>query len=214
MTRVVCNEFCRRLTKLADDCRSGKDIRHCRLARMDECIQSYEENSSANDDFSDVSLMFYFFWTRRRDISKDEYNRGLTGYDGVLNEMISEIPAMGTDRLTRKLSVDVNKLIPRYVKDKEIGTQMIAVAERMAVEYGVILRAPEFAFEYLERPTSLNNGSHQGQIMERQGSARNDDTAFFEREPTPPPSYNEAMGLPLLGGESGYEDCDNSQLAF
>ncbi|KAK7710287.1 hypothetical protein SLS64_005872 [Diaporthe eres] len=182
------------------------------LAWMDECIQSYEDQSSANDDFSDMSLMFYYFWTHRRDITKDEYNKGLTGYGGVLDEIISEIPTMGTDRLTRKLSVDVNKLIPRYVKDKESRTQMIAMAKRMAVEYGVILRAPEFAFEYLERPTIANGENPRGQIMERQGSARNDGTAFFERETTPPPSYNEAMGLLLLGGESGYEDCDNSHL--
>lgn len=161
---------------------------------MDECIKSYEDQSSANDDFSDVSLMLYYFWTHRRDITKDEYNKGLTGYDGVLNEMIYEIPTMGTDRLTRKLSVDVSKLIPRYVKDKESRTEMYSVAKRTAAEHSVVLRAPEFAFEYLRRPTTLNSGSPQRQIMRRQGSVlRNNDTTF-EHEPTPPPSYEEAIG--------------------
>lgn len=200
MTRVVCHEFCRNLTKLADDCRIGKDIGHCRLTWMDECIQSYEDNSSVDDDFSDVSLMFYFFWTRRRDISKDEYNRGLTGYEGVLDEMTFELPTVGTDRLTRKLSVDVNKLIPRYVKDKEIRTEMIAVAKRTAVNYGVVLRAPEFAFEYLSRPSDHRDGSSQRHIITTQNSITRSNETAFEREPTPPPSYEEAMGLHLLGG--------------
>ncbi|KAG6354574.1 hypothetical protein INS49_004592 [Diaporthe citri] len=195
MTRVVCHEFCRRLTKLADDCRGGKDIWHCRLAWMDEFIQSYEDKSSAYDDFSDVSLMFYLFWTHRGDIDKDKYNKGLTGYDGVLDEMISEIPTMGTDRLTRKLSVDVNKLIPRYVKDKESRAEMIAVAKRIAVEYGVVLRAPDFAFEYLERPTGHDNGSLLREITTGHGLVRAHDTASIERDVTPPPSYTEAMSL-------------------
>lgn len=206
MTRVVCHEFCNSLTKMADDCRSGKDIWHCRLAWMDEFIQSYEDDSSANDDFSDVSLIFYLFWTRRREISKDAYKRGLTGYEGVLGEMISEVPTVGTDRLTRKLSVDVNKLIPRYVQDKESRTEMYAIVKRTAAEHGVVLRAQELAFENLSRPTSRSNGSPQRQIMRRQGSARDDDMAPFDREPTPPPSYNEAVGLPPLGQECGYDE--------
>lgn len=162
---------------------------------MDECIQSYEDKCSACDDFSDVSLMFYFFWTHRRDITKDEYNKGLTGYDGVLNEMRSEIPTMGTDRLTRKLSVDANKLIPRYVKDKEHRTEMIAMAKRMAAEYGVVLRAPEFAFEYLERPTGHDNGSPLREATTVHGVVGGHHTASFERDVTPPPTYTEAMGL-------------------
>lgn len=195
MTRVVCHEFCRRLTKMADDCRSGKDIWHYRVAWMDECIQSYEDKSSANDDFSDVSLLLYFFWTRRHSISKDDYNRGLTGYDGVLDEMISEIPNMGTDRLTRKLSVDAGKLIPRYVQDEESRTEMIAIAKRMAVEHGVILRAPELAFETLERPSDHYTGSPPRESMANQESVETQNTTSPERVETPPPSYSEATGL-------------------
>lgn len=214
MTRVVCHEFCKSLTKLAGDCWSGKEIWYCRLAWMDEFIQSYEDKSSANDDFSDVSLMFYFFWTRRREISKDAYNMGLTGYSGVLDEMISEISTVGTDRLTRKLSVDVNKLIPRYVQDEESRTEMYAVIERTAAEHGVVLRAQELAFENLSRPTNQSNGGPRGKRVRRRIPARDDDTAPFERDPTPPPSYNEAMGLPPLGIERGYEESAYFHLAI
>lgn len=167
---------------------------------MDEFIQSYEDKSSAYDDFSDVSLMFYFFWTRRRNISKVDYNKGLTGYEGVLAEMIAEIPAIGTDRLTRKLSVDATKLIPRYVKDIEIRTAMVAVAKRLAMEHGVVLKAPEFAFEHLTRESVDNGGSTRRHLITTQSSdsARGYDTAV-EREPTPPPSYEEAIGQDMLG---------------
>lgn len=195
MTRVVCHEFCRKLTKLADDCRRGKDIWYCRLAWMDEFIQSYEDNSSANDDFSDVSLMFYFFWTRRHNITKHEYIRGLTGYNGILDEMISEVPTVGTDRLTRKLSVDVNKLIPRYIQDEEIRTEMLAMAKRTAAEYRVFWRAPVLAPEFLRSPSSHFTGSPLPETITNQGLTVRHETASIERVVTPPPSYSEAMGL-------------------
>lgn len=195
MTRVVCHDFCRRLTKLAEDCRNGKDIWHCRLAWMDEFIQSYEDKSSAHNDFSDVSLMFYFFWTRRHHISKSDYNRGLTGYEGVLAEMVAEIPAMGTDRLTRKLSVDVHKLIPRYVKDAQSRTAMTAVAKRLAMKHEVVLGAPESTFEFLRRPSSHFSGIPLQETNTNQGLTVRHETAPTERVVTPPPSYSEAMGL-------------------
>lgn len=167
---------------------------------MDEFIQSYEDKSSAHDDFSDVSLMFYFFWTRRHNISKSDYNRGLTGYEGVLAEMVAEVPVMGTDRLTRKLSVDVHKLIPRYVKDEESRTAMIAVAKRLATKHGVVWEAPESAFEHLTRESVHNVGrTRRNHITApRSNSARSYDTAI-EREPTPPPSYEEAIGRDVHG---------------
>ncbi|KKY31854.1 hypothetical protein UCDDA912_g08143 [Diaporthe ampelina] len=197
MTRVVCHEFCKSLTKLVDDCRTGKEIWYCRLALMDEFIQSYEDKSSANGDFSDVSLMFYLFWNRRRNISREEYSRGLTGYKGVLYEMISEVPTMGTDRLTRKLSVDVNKLIPRYVEDKETRAEMIAVAKRTALEYGVVIRAPEFAFENLRRLSDYNSESLLQEASTGYDLEVNYDTTSPERDVAPPPSYEEAMSICL-----------------
>lgn len=208
MTRVVCHECCKSLTKMVDDCRSGKEIFYRRLAWMDEFIHSYEDRSGAHDDFSDVSLMFYFFWTRRRNISKDEYNRGMTGYKGVLFEMMSEVAVMGTDRLTRKLSVDLCNLIPRYIKDMETRAEVVAVAKRTAVEYGVVLRAPRFAFENLRRPSDYNRESPPREevpseeviteeVITEQDSERSYDTPSWEREVSPPPSYAEAVGQPL-----------------
>ncbi|KAL1857439.1 hypothetical protein Daus18300_010412 [Diaporthe australafricana] len=191
--RVFCEHFCHNLTKMADDCRDGKDIGHTRMALMDECIQGYKDDSSANDDFSDVSLMLYYFNTRRRNISNDDFNNGRTGYTGVLDEMISEIPVIGTDRLTRKLSVDVNKLIPQYVRAEESRTKMIALAERTAVEYGILIQAPVFAFERLMMPSIHDSGSLRLLSRISDSSIRGRNMTRSEREPSPPPSYEEAM---------------------
>lgn len=196
MTRVVCHGFCKRLIAFVNDCRDGREIQYPRLAWMDELIQSYWDESSADNDFSDVGLMLYFFWTRRRDITKEQYNRGLTGYNGVLGEMVSEITIVGTDRLTRKLSVDVNKLIPRYIKDEWARAMMISIAQRMARDYGLSLRAPEYAFQSLTRPSTPTAGSSGRGVISGQRSIRNNRTVTFERNPTPPPSYSEATGLP------------------
>lgn len=196
MTRVVCHGFCKRLIAFVNDCRDRREIQYRRLAWMDELIQSYADASSADDDFSDVGLMFYLFWTRRRDITKEQYNRGLTGYNGVLDEMVSEIPVVGTDRLTRKLSVDVNKLIPRYIKDKNSRAAMIATAQNLATTYGLNLRAPEYAFAGLTRPSTPTARTVGWGVISGQRSIRNNRTVTFERNQTPPPSYSEATGLP------------------
>jgi hypothetical protein len=197
MTRVVSHGFCKRLIKLANDIRNGREIQYIRLSFMGKLMKSYGDESSANDDFSDIGLMFYFFWTRRRNISREQYLRGLTGYTGVLQEIISEIPAMGTDRLARKLSVDVNKLIPRYVKDQSTRATMIAGAQRLAEIYGLDLRAPEYAFASLTWPSTPRTGTPARPVTSGQGATGNNSTASLERAATPPPSYSEAMGLSL-----------------
>ncbi|KAG7284718.1 hypothetical protein NEMBOFW57_009327 [Staphylotrichum longicolle] len=59
--------------------------------------------------------MFYYFHTRRKPISDLARKEGHTEYTGILQEMIAEVPTRGTDRLQRKLSLDVNWFIPnRY----------------------------------------------------------------------------------------------------
>lgn len=188
--RLICEQFGHNLTKMANDCRDGKDIGHTRMALMDECIQAYKDDSSANDDFSDVSLMLYYFNTRRRSISNDESNNGRTGYTGILDEMISALRVNGTDRLTRKLSVDVNKLIPRYVRAEESRTKMIALAERTASKYGILIQAPVFSFERLMMPSIHECGNLRRLSRISDNSRRGRNMTRSEREP---PSYEEAM---------------------
>ncbi|KAI3393251.1 hypothetical protein diail_4540 [Diaporthe ilicicola] len=203
MTRTICQSFCNKLTKLADDCRDGKNIWYSRLTMMDDCLSSYEDESSANEDFSDLSLMFYYFSTRRRSITNDEFKRGQTGYTGVLEEMISEIPISGTDRLTRKLSVDMNKLIPRYVRSEESRKNMMVWAARTAVDHGIQIQAPELAYERLMMLSILKQESLERPCSVGGGSTRSRDTTPFEHEPSPPPRYEEAPSYEEATRESG-----------
>lgn len=190
MTRVVCHGVSKRLVQFANECRNGKDIRHRRLAWMDELMRIYEDDeSTAGEDYSDVGLMLYFFWTRRREITRDQYLAGMTGYTGVLHEMICEIPVVGKDRVIRKLSVDVNKLIPRYVHNRDTRASMISKATWIARQLEIDLRAPQYAFESLSRPGATTAGSSAPRVSE-QNLSRNNSTASFE---TPPPTYEEAM---------------------
>jgi hypothetical protein len=68
-------------------------------------------------DSADLALPLYYYYTYRRQIDRADYEKGITGYTGVLQQMIAEVPTRGTDRLVRKLSVDVNKLIPLVFRD-------------------------------------------------------------------------------------------------
>lgn len=190
MTRVVSHGVSKRLVEFANECRNGKDIRHRRVAWMNDLIQIYEDDEiTAAEDYSDIGLILYFFWTRRRDITRDQYLAGLTGYKGVLHEMICEIPVVGKDRVIRKLSVDVNKLIPRYVHNRDTRAYMISKATWIARQLEIDLRAPEYAFESLSRPGTTTAGSSAPPVA-RQGPSRNNSTASFE---DPPPSYAEAV---------------------
>jgi hypothetical protein len=88
-------------------------------------------------DVSDAATLIYYYHTRRELVDSESAKRGWTGYTGVLQEMITEVPARGTDRLTRKLSLDINLLIPKYVTDRERREQMLYKARRLVQEYNL-----------------------------------------------------------------------------
>ena len=49
--------------------------------------------------------------------------------------MLDEVPARGTGRLERKLSLDVHVLIPKFVSGRQ-KQEMISIAEDIARQYG------------------------------------------------------------------------------
>jgi hypothetical protein len=67
----------------------------------------------------------------------------MAGYTGIIQKLISEIASRGSDRLQRKLSVDVNELMPKVVRDPGIRQRMITAAEGIAAQHGLCLYAPE-----------------------------------------------------------------------
>jgi hypothetical protein len=63
----------------------------------------------------DAAVVLYYYYPRRRPVSAQAWKECWTGYAGVLEEMIAEVPARGTNRLQRKLSLDINSFIPEFV---------------------------------------------------------------------------------------------------
>ncbi|POS74885.1 hypothetical protein DHEL01_v206729 [Diaporthe helianthi] len=143
--------------------------------------------------FADIATMAYWLYTRRREISPSEYNVGLTGYTGVLQEMVSELPEKGAGRLRRKLSVDVNELIPHFVSGY-LREPLIGAARALAAQYGLSLTTS------LENEGGLIPGQAScSKYFDLDGSSRhlgNHESrrkSLSAREVTPPPSYEEAM---------------------
>ncbi|KAK3290773.1 uncharacterized protein B0H64DRAFT_56144 [Chaetomium fimeti] len=83
----------------------------------------------------DVATLIYYYYTRREPVDSESAKRGWTGYTGVLQEMVNEVPKRGTDRLARKLSLDINLLIPKFVSDREKRELMLCKARRLVHEY-------------------------------------------------------------------------------
>jgi hypothetical protein len=91
----------------------------------------------------DAATLLHWYHTRRKPVDEEDRKKGWTGYTGVLQEMIDEVPTRGTDRLARKLSLDVHMLIPRYVWGKEKRKQMMAFVRALANQYGLSIGLSE-----------------------------------------------------------------------
>jgi hypothetical protein len=94
-------------------------------------------------DVWDAATKLHYFNTRRSPVSAEDRKIGFTGYTGVLQEMVDEVPTRGTDRLGRKLSLDVHVLIPQFVRKREDREQMMAKAKALAEQHGIPLEVPE-----------------------------------------------------------------------
>lgn len=109
-------------------------VRFCH--RFKDCLDGLNPD---HFDFSDVAIMLYYYNTHRKPLNPVDYRKGMTGYFGVLQELISEVPLRGTDRLQRKLSVDINELIPKTVKDPIKRQKMVSIVRNIATQYNLPL---------------------------------------------------------------------------
>ena len=136
------NDFCRALVDCAQSCKQSSST----LCQFDTLAKRLIDLNPSflycQFDFSDLAIMIYYYDTHRRPLEPTSYNKGMTGYFGVLQELISEVPLRGTNLLQRKLSVDVNELIPRVVKDPWQRKRMIYIAEDIATQYNLCLYCP------------------------------------------------------------------------
>ncbi|KAH6623472.1 hypothetical protein F5144DRAFT_551009 [Chaetomium tenue] len=100
--------------------------------RISHVMCSFDGNGV---DVWDAATLIYYYHTRREPVDNGSANKGRAGYTGVLQEMISEASKRGTDRLARKLSLDINLLIPKFVSDRERRELMLYKARRLVQEY-------------------------------------------------------------------------------
>jgi hypothetical protein len=110
----------------------------------------------------DVATMIYYYCLHRKPVAPDDHKEGWTGYTGVLQEMIGEVPTMGTDRLERKLSLDAHLLIPRFVRDRNLRTQMLLIAQELAAKHGCQLAPPKMPKPPIWRRLFSQVLSHEG----------------------------------------------------
>jgi hypothetical protein len=128
------NEFCRVLTDCAQCCKAGSPTlcQFVPLARRLSDLNSHllSDQSNFKFDFSDLAIMLYYYDTRRRPLEPVVYKTVRTGYIGVLQELIFEVPLRGSNRLQCKLSLHVNELLPKVVRDPKQRKRMLSIAER------------------------------------------------------------------------------------
>jgi hypothetical protein len=83
----------------------------------------------------DAAILLYYYNTRRKSVDPALYKQGWSGYTGILQEMLDEVPTRGTGRLERKLSLDVHILIPKFVSGRQRREEMIVIAEDLARQH-------------------------------------------------------------------------------
>lgn len=87
--------------------------------------------------------MLYYHHTRRRLLDRTSYQKGMTGYRGILHELVVEVPTRGTEWLLRKQSVDIHELIPRVITLQTYRQRMISAVEDLAAYHTISLYALE-----------------------------------------------------------------------
>lgn len=181
--------FCRELGEFAEKCRAGPfpSQQVCKDYLHPFALPIWSAQCYAN-----AALMCHWFYTRRQDINLTQYTRGLTGYTGVIPEMIRELPITGPGRLRRKLLFDIYVAIPEYVDHSRGGCcseQLIQAAQRLAFQYGILPEEPD-------RPSGPSGVLHHTRC------AKCVDVLNVQSAGGPvgveggiaPPSYKEAMG--------------------
>jgi len=95
----------------------------------------------------DTAAMFYFYYSHRKPLGDEAHMGRWTGYTGVLQEMVDEIPLRGTDRLTRKLSLDIYFFIPLFIRDQALKEWPHSRAWETADRHGCPVVRPKTAQE-------------------------------------------------------------------
>lgn len=163
--RPGLSRTCRELAEHAELCRDGELPNAAEWAGLDRRLRAYRR---AGLDTADAALVMYYYHTHRREITASEYDRGLTGYTGVVEEMVEEMARRGPDRLVRKLSVDINILIPRYVTSSKKRQVLLIFAMGLAAKHGITtLVLPKKGLADLKLRKPLIDMTHKDGVLQK-----------------------------------------------
>ncbi|KAJ4390776.1 hypothetical protein N0V93_004374 [Gnomoniopsis smithogilvyi] len=189
VARPHFNSLCLELVEAVEQCRTEAFPLET-LESLKNRLWPFETPSHAHQYrisgqcFADLSLMIYWFYTRRREISIAEYTENLTGYTGVVQEMIEQVPQKGPGRLKRKLLADIHFLIPVYVRGRDRQTKVVKAAEDLATRFGISTAQPGMGEPNSQNCTGCDEVPEPLDILGGSGQAAG--------EPSPP-AYREAM---------------------
>lgn len=144
----IWNELCAVVSGFAECCAEAKP-QDALVRSIEDCIHFLPRlkgyTPGGRDGDCEMALMLHYYHTRRTPLETADYMAGSTGYQGVLQEMIDEVPTIGTERLARKLSVDRNEIIPSLLRGRENSSKrwgMINKVEEIASVFGISLFQP------------------------------------------------------------------------
>ena len=134
--------FSRLLTETASFWLTGRDIPSSetwdRIAHVTGCWER-----STDVPVWDIATMIHHAYIHSQSASVECRKETWLLYSGVLHQIIPEVPTRGKARLEGKLSLDVHFLIPKLVRDRKIGAQMMSTARDLAAQHGCQLASLE-----------------------------------------------------------------------
>ncbi|KAK2760092.1 hypothetical protein CKAH01_16588 [Colletotrichum kahawae] len=145
----VWNALCAVVSEIAQSCAHGRPDKVLIWYISDSLrelayISPVERVTFSGFHFEyDLALMLHHYHTRRKSLPPEEYWKGRTGYQGILQELIDDVPRLGTERLTRKLSVDFNENIEAFISSDATQKTVKEIVKGVAARLGIELAAPK-----------------------------------------------------------------------
>ncbi|KAK0717454.1 hypothetical protein B0T26DRAFT_675759 [Lasiosphaeria miniovina] len=138
--------------------------------------------------------------------------KGKTGYTGVLEKMSSEVPTCGTERLERKLRVDVERLIPLCFPGssrsrRETRLKIVMFAYAVAARHGISLGTLETGSRQI--PRGLPAAPNKDGLATEKAKAVKQDNAPASTAANSLPSYEAAtsLGTGVIKGDNVQPFC-------
>ncbi|KAI0134343.1 hypothetical protein BJ170DRAFT_609477 [Xylariales sp. AK1849] len=142
------DNLCKYLAEFVHCCRHGQLPDSGAWQTLGQVLESFYTRLG---EISDIAIMLYYYHTHHRRLTPKDYEDGVTGYTGIMQELKDEVSTRGPDRLMRKLSVDVNYLIPNFIFDNGRKRTMVTIAESIAEKYNICIYSLDTKDQWVAR---------------------------------------------------------------